>query len=532
MRLARLLGGHVLDMLRDLPDESVHMVVTSPPYWSLRDYKTRECTFGVGQVNEWTGHLGLEPDPEMYVEHLVEIFREVRRVLRRDGSMWLNIGDTYYTAKGSCRNPGGGENSLAKHLKVESVIPMGESVPNRTMPISRARELGIKPKDMVGIPWMLAFALRRDGWFLRSEVVWEKMNCMPESTTDRPVRSHEPVFFFTKSGDPLYWTHPRKRGVRTKPKADFIWVHRRNNEVCTHQPVGNVRLLGKLWLRRNLWVGHDYFFDDSAVLEQAAGNPLKQEGKNSRINLDRDTNHSAKRKRGNVVQNAVHLMRRRRSVWTIAVQAYPGAHFATFPLELVKIPIMASSSQAGCCPDCGAPWERVLEHRDFGDWHYSPALKREGVKRNRKAKWMGADKQAAGRRILENVKKARNEGRDHEHPFPPPRTLGWRATCDCTSMKPEPCTVLDPFAGAFTAGVAALRLDRDFYGIELNPAYIKMGAERIQSDAPLFNRVVICGPKELRDGIRENIDGRGLFSQEKRGRDQGTIRKSPERNVG
>lgn len=142
---ATLYHGDCLSVLRELPSESVNCCVTSPPYWCLRDY-------GV------SGQIGLEPTPEAYVAKMVEVFREVRRVLRDDGTLWLNVGDSY---------------------------------------AADARDL--KPKDLVGIPWMLAFALRSDGWYLRSDVIWAKPNGMPESVKDRPVRSHEYVFLLSKS---------------------------------------------------------------------------------------------------------------------------------------------------------------------------------------------------------------------------------------------------------------------------------------------------------------------------------------------
>jgi len=142
---SKILNMDVMDGLRKLSDKSVHCVITSPPYWGLRDY-------GID------GQIGLEPTPEDYIEKMVLVFREVKRVLRDDGTLWLNIGDLYTKQKG---------------------IP----------------SLKLKPKDLVGIPWRLAFALQEDGWYLRSDIIWAKPNPMPEPVTDRPIRSHEYIFF-------------------------------------------------------------------------------------------------------------------------------------------------------------------------------------------------------------------------------------------------------------------------------------------------------------------------------------------------
>lgn len=250
-----------------LPSNYVQCVVTSPPYWGLRDYKTTPLIWGGAegcehewgdqivtdtwglQINTakktiagpqredgrgkgrgcwcvhcgaWRGSLGLEPTPDLYVQHLVEVFREVRRVLRDDGTCWVNLGDCYATGAGKVGDhPGGGRqgerwagrgahtagNSGKAAYRLAQIGPMTQ--PNR-MPIP-----GLKPKDLVGIPWMLAFALRADGWYLRSEIIWAKGvsfrpdfsgSCMPESVRDRPTRSHETVFLLTKS-ERYYYDH-------------------------------------------------------------------------------------------------------------------------------------------------------------------------------------------------------------------------------------------------------------------------------------------------------------------------------------
>ena len=167
-----ILHGDSLEMLRTLPDECVQCCITSPPYWGLRDY-------GVD------GQLGLEPTPEQYVEKMVAIFAEVRRVLRPDGTLWLNLGDSY--------NGGGAAGSESAFAGKQGTHKGGMRVgtPNITD--------SLKPKDLIGIPWRVAFALQQDGWYLRSDIIWSKPNPMPESVRDRPTKAHEYVFLMSKS---------------------------------------------------------------------------------------------------------------------------------------------------------------------------------------------------------------------------------------------------------------------------------------------------------------------------------------------
>jgi len=164
--------GDCRDILRTLPDESFQMCVTSPPYWGLRDY-------GVD------GQIGAEQDPEGYVEHLVQVFREVKRVLKPDGTLWLNLGDSYTSGDRTWRQAD--KKNPARGMRYRPRTPQG-----------------LKPKDLVGIPWRVAFALQADGWYLRSDIIWAKPNCQPESVRDRPTKSHEYLFLMSKSQNYLY----------------------------------------------------------------------------------------------------------------------------------------------------------------------------------------------------------------------------------------------------------------------------------------------------------------------------------------
>jgi len=318
----RIITADVLDGLAQLPDASVHCCVTSPPYWGLRDY---------GEP----GQLGLEPTPEAYVENMVKVFREVRRVLRDDGTLWLNLGDSYAASgvsglaiKGDTSTLVGSANSA--HTAQKKTVPSG-----------------LKPKDLVGIPWRVAFALQADGWWLRSDIIWAKPNPMPESVRDRPTKAHEYIFLLTKSEryfyDNVAVMEPAQYGEQHANKATSWGTDRK------HPNKANVA---------------DYAF----------------KGDNHTTSRMEDGSHG----------------RNRRTVWTIATKPYPEAHFAVFPPELPEICI-----KAGC---------------------------------------------------------------------------------------PEGGTVLDPFAGAGTTLMVALRLGRDAIGIELSPTYAEMARRRIDQDCPMFNR--------------------------------------------
>lgn len=171
----RFICANAIDGLRTLEDNSVDMCVTSPPYYALRDYGVK-------------GQIGLENTPDEYIEKLVSVFREVRRVLKNDGTLWVNIGDTY---AGSGNGAGGTGVSSGKQKTNKGSNFLGKQRPHF--------QYNCKPKDLIGIPWMLAFALRNDGWYLRQDIIWSKPNCMPESVKDRCTRSHEYIFLLSKS---------------------------------------------------------------------------------------------------------------------------------------------------------------------------------------------------------------------------------------------------------------------------------------------------------------------------------------------
>ncbi len=256
----KIYTGDSLEVLRTLPDEIVQCVCTSPPYWGLRDY-------GVN------GQLGLEKTPEEYVSRMVEVFREVRRVLKKDGVLWLNLGDSYSGGKI-------GRTDLDSKLFSQRNKKFN----------GKQREItkGFKPKDLVGIPWRVAFALQADGWWLRSDIIWSKPNPMPESVTDRPTKSHEYIFLLTKSAKYYY-------------DADAI-------------------------SEKSEW-----FEKDARAVN---GRTPHKSGKSIQEDSQYAINGVAYNTNGN---------RNKRSVWSITTQPYSGAHFATFPEEIPTICIKAGS---------------------------------------------------------------------------------------------------------------------------------------------------------------------------------------------
>lgn len=466
-----VLEGDCREVLRTLPEASVHCVVTSPPYWALRNYgipasiwggdpacahvwietdyrledhgdegettqlegsathaQTRigkVTAWGCGECGAWRGCLGLEPTPHLYVEHLVEVFAELWRVLRNDGTAWVNLGDSYITAAGG-----------------ERVDPRNGITHDRGRP-NRKRVDGLKSKDMVGIPWRVAFALQAEGWYLRSDVIWHKPNPMPESVNDRPTRTHEYLFLLSKSEIYFYDAEAVKERVTGGSKPRGKGVNRKSADV-----------------------------------------DLKPVGDTNRIRANKDFLAAV---------NGLVETRNRRTVWTVQTKAFKEAHFATFPPELVEPCIKAGTSERGACRSCGAPWARIVERPKL-----PPAKPYDG-------KWSGAARETASRKIQANARAWREAGGEHSNPFPPAVTVGWRPTCDCAAGEPVPCVVVDPFSGAGTTGLVARRLGRRYRGIEINPEYIRMSERRIRRDAPLLDLAAEPPPPPQRQ--------RGLFDQ-------------------
>lgn len=316
-----LIHGDALSSLRGLPDESVQCCVTSPPYFGLRDYG-----------HEW--QIGLEKTPDQYVGRLVEVFREMKRVLRRDGLLWLNLGDSYAGRWGDYGTRNGKQRP--PRVSEEWKRPAYE---NQKAAPPTAQVAGCKPKDLIGIPWMVAFALRADGWYLRSDIIWAKPNPMPESVTDRPTKSHEYIFLLSKSERYYY------------------------NAAAIAEPVLQSSLVRA---EAGVKFGGNNLCPDTRLQSGNEWKP-KAEGRNSRLNVSRDPAHAHEYEGKNRKQwdasmgafgvsrdglnrsqdrNPESLTRNKRTVWTVATQAFSGAHFATFPPDLIT-PCILAGAEAG-----------------------------------------------------------------------------------------------------------------------------------------------------------------------------------------
>ena len=298
--------GNCLEVLKTIPEQSVNTCVTSPPFWGLRDYGTatweggdENCDHQVGRFEHKVsdkqksntasaGHqardvcpkcgairkdsqLGLEDTPEEYVENLVKLFREVRRVLRDDGTVWLNLGDSY--------SSGGRTTTTNQTLRGDKDYGATRPKPSKN----------IKPKDLIGIPWRVAFALQADGWYLRQDIIWHKPNPMPESVTDRCTKAHEYIFLLSKS--------------------------------------------------------LKYYFDNEAIKEDAVGNEPGNKTKHRAVGQ-----HFSETK-NNIDKIGAVNKRNKRSVWTVTTKPFKGAHFATFPPDLIEPCVLAGCPENGTVLD-------------------------------------------------------------------------------------------------------------------------------------------------------------------------------------
>jgi DNA modification methylase len=334
----------------------------------------------------WIGAYGLETTPELYVQHTVEVFREVRRVLRDDGTLWLNLGDSYAGSWGDSghRPERSGKAGVQREKNSEWFKRNGHAGS------LKSRVPGLKPKDLCGIPWRVAFALQADGWYLRQDIIW-------------------------------------------------------------------------------------YFYDAQAIAEPAATKPHNSgyvNGDDYAVGpMDRGGNSQREDPNRVWAQNGT---KNKRSVWTVKPKAFPEAHFATFPPKLIEPCILAGTSKKGRCPECGGPWERVVEKELV-------PTKKASHTHIVDARDLAADKNDQGSNRQKDGHKA---GWAYQV-----ETLGWRPTCKCKQpvlggydpipYTVRPCIVFDPFIGAGTTAVVAAQLGRDYVGTELNPEYVTMARKRL-----------------------------------------------------
>jgi DNA modification methylase len=265
-----IIQGHAFTELQKLPSASVNTCVTSPPYWGLRDYGVE-------------GQLGLEATPEEYVAGLVVIFAEVRRVLKDDGTLWLNLGDSYSRLGGKAA--GGNRKAMYLDGKQSRLCKPPQ---------------GLKEKDLVGIPWRVAFALQADGWYLRQDIIWHKPNPMPESVTDRCTKAHE--YFFLLSKLPQYYFN------------------------------------------------HEAIKEPAKFVNSSRPHVIAEKSRKS-LRTDIESRHRSAIKGGQTLQKNPDGKRNRRSVWTVTTKPFKGAHFATFPPDLIEPCILAGSPEGGVVLD-------------------------------------------------------------------------------------------------------------------------------------------------------------------------------------
>ena len=268
-----ILIGDCRNLLREMPEKSVHTCVTSPPYFGLRDYGMDD-------------QIGLEQTPEAFVAEMVAVFREVKRVLRDDGTLWLNLGDSY-AGSGKGRNGDGSPNvdPLSKQATSAGTI-IGNLIKSHTP--------NLKPKDLIGIPWRVALALQADGWYLRQDIIWHKPNPMPESVTDRCTKAHEYIFLLSKSPQ--------------------------------------------------------YYFDNEAIKEPVANSSVSRLSQNNLSN-QLGSNRVPFKTNGTMKAVGNTENRNKRSVWTITTKPFKGAHFATFPPDLIEPCILAGCPEGGTVLD-------------------------------------------------------------------------------------------------------------------------------------------------------------------------------------
>lgn len=543
-----IINGDAYTVLKRMDDECIHMAVTSSPYYGLRSYGTepivwdgdpncqhewiskpiirkgstngRELstlvsagskkTIATGDSNTigktkqfrsdtsnfcskcgaWKGELGQEPTPELFVKHLTTIFHELKRVLRNDGIFWMNIGDSYSgsnSTKGSVVN----KNSISANS--------GQDLGYREKPMGVVP--GTKPKDLIGIPWALAFSMRADGaaspqtmytvekikssllqdydtwndvpkhtkrtiedldeewlkaskggWYLRADIPWVKRSAMPSSVTDRPGSSIEHVFLFSKSPK-YYYDHiatmqpssesynkdKRPRGVIRQKVNEKTKYDRNDPQYRKFETIagGLVALVPK---------------QDGTGNNTYTGFNDRYEPNGLGLRYMRDSDFFFK-----TWQGLLHNEDGEPMALVVNPKGYKGAHFASFPPRLIEPLILAGTSEKGVCPKCGAPWIRITKKGEFIN-----------------QSWGG--EHIKGQKAVGGVEETSclKTGGTHET-----ITVDWKPTCTC-NLDPIPATVLDPFSGSSATGVACKLHNRTYIGIELNPEYVKLSEQRIK----------------------------------------------------
>lgn len=521
-----IICGHSLEVLRQVPAESVHLCMTSPPYWGKRSYKTTpliwdgkpECehdfsieteagdiryrgaenssvTFhkdpkaidgdGKGYIcstcGAWMGELGHEFSPELYVKHLCDIFDEVKRVLKKEGTCFVNIGDSYWGSGGSIGHTPETTNFGRKTFDY-GAFPTGT--------ISQQRHEFLQPKSQCSIPEMFVIEMLKRGWIKRNSIIWHKPNCVPESPDDRFTNDFEHVFFFTKNNDTLYWTNEKTlklvtRAPRTSIEGiDWEWqpckkcggagfsavaeemdrqqrtleffFEGNGTEAEDEQKTVCKKCSGTGKVKYSLWTGHDYYFQ-----QQFEPYKLNRWGGRFKTNENVKTSPQEKQCGG---QGSLNRMgydcypnpfgRNMRCVWNIKTASFKGAHFAVYPEELCIRPILAGCPEF-VCRNCGMPRVKIL--KPTGNYIVY------GGYGSKTAEHIGVSPTSSI--LTKSVQE---------------KAIAGYSDCGCNNSDYELGIVLDPFAGSGTSAIVALKLNRRFIGIDSNPEYVEMATGRIK----------------------------------------------------
>jgi DNA modification methylase len=423
----------------------------------------------------WRGQFGLEPNPELYVEHTIQVLRAIRRVLRDDGVVWWNIGDGY-----ASRLEGAQTNLRWQHAEGDWAHHETTHDKSLRFDAGAIRASGLKPKDLVLMPFRIALAAQADGWWVRSVVIWSKPNAMPESAGDRPTSSHEYILMLTKNGaKPLYWylsttgemtkKHPSAR-TRNRWKEGVDWEYSDPDE-------GRRRRITR-------WVGVPYWWDQEAVRE-AQINPDSARARP--VNATPAPDGLENKRTGFEDYRSYSIVpggRNVRSVWTFPTAQTPEAHFATFPPELPRRCISAACPRE-VCTKCGRARVRLVESSVATVRSDSETLYPEGSTGNRISTYRQGNRATYG-----------------QDTRPTPTTTGW-SDCPCEAPDYQPGIVLDPFAGTGTSLWVARQLGRRFIGIELSETYAEMARQKLGKwwDPPnLAPRPAQAGQAEMWEG--------------------------------
>lgn len=569
----RVYVGHAVDVLAGLPDESVHCILTSPPFYGLRDYGTGEweggdpacdhlmraaggprtgtstfkateseardraefpTTCGKCGARRLDRQIGLEETPEEWADSLVAVFREARRVLRRDGTLWVECGDSY-ASKPRGTDEGWETSRVSNPGRLQKTQRASMQGNGR----HRAKASGIKEKDLILAPMLLATTLRADGWVLRGVYPWWKPDAMPESADDRCTTDFSYLFHFARSNRPTFWTHRDGRGARRRPQPDYRWINRKTRDERDTPPAeGEARE----WRRINLWKGHDYFFDRDAIREPFsesdggrqraarrgddrytrsdfkayAGDP-----RNARYSglggvagpepLDDaqptlDGSQPAPEARGPDGRRVLHVEAQHNSHQHRSGSRWPAPEGRS-PRSVWRITTEATSF--GLCPACRHFWDErapakhcgvdVVAH--FATWPHelvrrvlACATSEAGV-----CGECGAPAvrlvQAAGGAIGENFNERRDHGRDVARGAQMSadakgrgdyrlEQLGWGRSCRCKAPF-VPAVALDPFVGSGTTARQARAMGRHCVGVELNPDFAEIAWHRLAQQSLL-----------------------------------------------